>query len=327
MPRAFLLFFYLTALWLAPTSLGAQTGSGISLSVSPNFPGPNELVLVEAIGFGFDLNNALFIWQLDNREIARGIGQKSIQFQTGLNGAEHLIQVVISNKDGAQLKRLISVRPASLELLWEATDSSVPPFYKGKPLLTEEGRVNIVAVPEFLLSGRLAQIDSLTYTWERNGKVLPSASGRGRNTLTFRKDFLIEEEEISVTVKSEDNKWTAKKSLGLSARAPFLLIYEKTPLSGIRYEEALGKRVALRGAEATFVAEPFFFSIQNKTDPSVSYTWLLNGERVEIAGDDPSTVTIRSTGERGATEINLRAAHATRLFQEAKRAFFVSFGQ
>ena len=76
------------------------------------------------------------------------------------------------------------------DVLWEALDSHTPPFYKGKPLPSNESYIRAVAI-----SGSFNP-RTTTYTWNRGGKTVASASGLGKSAFIFKHDILTNTEDI-----------------------------------------------------------------------------------------------------------------------------------
>jgi len=46
-----------------------------------------------------------------------------------------------------RIDKEIVIEPAQLDILWESTDSYVPPFYEGKALPSIESTIKVVALP------------------------------------------------------------------------------------------------------------------------------------------------------------------------------------
>jgi hypothetical protein len=82
-----------------------------------------------------------------------------------------------------------------MTLLWQANDAYVPPFYKGKALLTEGSDVKIVAMPEIKSGSGTINPKNLTYSWKKDYTNDPDGSGYGIHSYVFMSDFL---EPVSV---------------------------------------------------------------------------------------------------------------------------------
>ena len=126
--------------------------SELGVDISPNYPRPNETVSINLSLYTADLNSALITWYRDGESVLEGRGETRYSFQMGPVGKETKIEIQIELLGGTSFSKTFTLNPASVDLVWEA-DSYVPPFYKGKALHAMQGRLKIVAMPEFVKNG------------------------------------------------------------------------------------------------------------------------------------------------------------------------------
>jgi len=105
------------------------------------------------------------------------------------------------------------------------------------------------------------------------------------------------------------------------------LLYEQSPLRGVKYERALQGNFNLTNEEVVVTAEPYFFSAKDRRDAGIIYSWFLNGRQVSGNPDDESSIVLRRESGSGSSLISLSVKHPGKLLQEAANAITVNFGE
>lgn len=299
----------------------------IQYVVTPEVPGPNQTVTIEAQGVGTFLGNATITWRKDGQVVKTGPGDRTYTFTTGGLGSVTSIQAHIQAQGGSFAKTF-TFRPSSVNVVWEA-DTSAPPFYLGKPLYSGGSSLKVVAFPSVVINGSRVAAQSLSYQWSRNGEPLPAQSGLGRNVLAFEGDQLQSEESIDVDVYLGANL-VGRGSVVVPASQGFVLFYERNPLRGLLTDLALPPAIALQAKEITVAAEPYYFSNQALANGEMVYEWTLDGE--EITGPDSArgVLTLRQTGS-GAGQAGLSVAiqnnNTEQLVQSTQSLIRIVLGQ
>ena len=298
-------------------------GGNISLTLSPEFPRPNERVTATLTGFSVDVSRAEISWSLDGALLARGVGAREVSFFAGKAGGSKTLTVLVASPIQGSYRETLSIRPAEVDILW-ATDGYTPPFYKGKALPTSKAPVTLVAVPSFVAaSGRALAPETLVYEWRRDERVLSTESGFGKQRLTIEGPILFQDTVVSVMVSSLDKTLEAKKTIVLDAFLPKVLFYEKHPLRGVVYEHALGETFALPREEFVLRAEPYYFPKESVARGDLDFSWSVNSARV--LSDKREELTLRKEGEtRGSSSVRLEIKDIVRLVQAAA-ALLVQF--
>lgn len=214
----------------------------------------------------------------------------------------------------------------SVDLLWQG-DTYTPPFYQGRSLWSTQSDITFVAIPQGL--GNPA---NLNYKWTKNGSVLGSFSGVGRNTLSFSDSILsitqtIRVDIISTTnidILSDENPVMASASITLTPTSPSLNIYESSPLYGFMFHKSVGNNYQLKEKEITFTAFPYFFSVNTRLDNSLAYEWRTNTGGLETR--DSVTYRVPDNTSGGSSQVSLRAFHKNQITQDARKSFLVEFG-
>lgn len=273
--------------------------------LTPAFPSPNENVFVKIESFSFDLNSAEIIWALDGAIKEKGLGKKFFSFKTGNVGSVSFIKAVIKTKEGKTVEKTLVIRPAGVDILWEA-NSYTPPFYKGKALYGYQSLITVIAVPNIINSeGAKINPDNLMYKWTKNSKVLGDVSGYGKNKFSFSKSILSDPSEIEVEVMSPDKKIKASGSIALEPVESKTIMYENNPLYGIIYERAVDGEYKLDGSEITLIATPYFFSREDTSGEKIKYNWNMNGRKIDGKQGERQATFRNAEGGKGSARISV----------------------
>ncbi len=205
----------------------------------------------------------------------------------------------------------------SIELLWQG-GGYVPPFYAGRTLWAAQTNITLFALPH-----GLGDAKALNYKWSRNGTVLGTSSGAGKNTLTYTDTVLSRTQTFKVEIISSAGKAVATDSITLDPSEQQLLIYENNPLLGYLFNREINGTYTPRDKEFTFSAFPFFYTAQSRNEASLAYKWSTNDGALETK----SSVTYRTPeGGAGTSQISVRVNNKNQILQDKLRGFLVQFG-
>src|ERR1035437_8597866 len=186
-----------------PFKANAVSQSSILVNVAPENPTPNENVSITLSSYASNLDSVLISWSVDGKTVLSGIGKKSFSLNAPAAGGETNVVASISLPDGAIDTRII-IRPAVMILLWQANDSYVPPFYRGKALPTPDSEIKVVAMPEIKSGSSLVDPTNMTYAWKQDYNNMQDASGYGKNSFSYVNDYLESSSNISVVASTID---------------------------------------------------------------------------------------------------------------------------
>lgn len=299
--------------------------SPLELTLSPRTPQPNSTVEAHVQSFSVNLNNATVSWFVNNRLVEEGGGLTSFTLTTGSGSTRTALDVVVRTDTGALFRESIIIRPASVDLVWEA-QSYTPPFYKGKALWGIDSNVRITALPYVLTqSGVQVPPRDLVFTWKQGSHVLGNMSGRGRDSIVLEGLPFVKALEVGVEVQTvEGEELTAARTF-INPVSPFITFYESHPTRGVRLERALESNFILFSDEVTLVAQPYFFAARERSDTNLKYAWELNNKSVDNPNTDKSTITLRPTGSSGRALLNISLRHDNHVLQQADSALSVQF--
>ncbi|MDB5225648.1 MAG: hypothetical protein JWL87_600 [Candidatus Adlerbacteria bacterium] len=296
--------------------------------ITPDVPGPNQQVTIEAQGLGTFLGNATIIWKKDGQVVQSGAGLRTYSFITGAVGSITKVRVDIQSPTEGTYGKDFVFRPSLVNLVWEA-DTWAPPLYRGKPLYSAGSPLKVAAFPMVIINNAQVAASSLSYQWTRNDEPLPAQSGLGRNTLSFDGDQLQAQETIAVDVYF-GTSLVGRGGVVIPVSQPQVVLYERDSLRGVLYDLALPSSLSLSTKEITIAAQPYNFSRVSVIGGAVQYEWTLSGEG--IAGPDSShgILTLRQTGTgtgSAALEVSLQNNNQNQLVQAAQTVLGILFGQ
>ncbi len=312
----------LFSIFLPLLFIGAQVGtpediisSGINIITDPELPAPNTEVVARLDSSTTDLDQSSITWSVNGIKVASGKGVRSISLITRPEGSSTVINVTVISPDGTYYKSL-TLRGNTVDLLWQG-ETYTPPFYKGRALWSYQSRATVVAIPH--VSGRTTS--TLTFRWSKDGTVLGTSSGVGKDSLLVFDTILGLPQNITVDVMTDRNTVVASGNLTLTPIAPNLRVYENHPLLGFVFEKEVGETFNLKAREVTFSAFPFFFGTNKRLNDSLIYNWSTNGGDAKVGNE----VTYRTPDGEGKSRVEVKAESVTQILQTANEDFLVQF--
>ncbi len=294
----------------------------MDVKTTPRYPGPNEIIRVTAESYLSDLNKATISWSVNGKILDSGIGKTSFSFKNGVSGETTRLRISIVTNTGENITKELTFNPVGVTIIWEA-DTYTPPFYKGKPLLTAQARVRVVAIPDMANSKNSLDSSKLVFVWEKDGSAVQESSGYGKNSFSFTGPKPYGETNVRVKVSSLNDSINSEIRISLPLSRPVILFYENSPLLGTSYNRPLDTSLTLTKKELTVTAEPYFFSNESEGGQRINYSWSLNGDRVSTTG---RTITLRNEdGSTGASLLALSMRNTKLLFQSANKSLTVNF--
>lgn len=303
----------------------AQKTEQLSLTMTPKSPGPKESVTAK-ITSSLNLNSGTITWYENGVIKLTGAGKTNYSFTTKGVGEVTSIRVVVAAPATEKMERTLVVRPVGVDMVWEA-ESLTPPFYKGKALASSQSNVRVIALANFLDdSGRRIPPEDLVYTWKKGYKTILPASGLGRSSYVFKSGYTYNNDLVQVTVATADKTLTKDGQIEVPVVEPKIIFYEKRPLEGVRYEQALGDTVELEDSELVIAAEPYYFSFFSRGQNEGNYEWRLDGRKSTAALDDKSEIILRKPeAGQGRVKLDLSIKNPASILQSASQSVSVFF--
>ncbi len=326
MRKKYLIFILALITIFAGSAVSAQIReTDVVLSISPDSPSPNQNVDATVGSYSINLDKANISWSVDNQELSNGIGRKKFSFKTGDLGSPTILSVTIETVDGQNLLKTLTISGAEVDLLWEAEDAYVPPFYRGKALAPSQGRFKVVAMPNFVNQTGKVSPKNLSYAWTKDDNASSSSSGWGKSYLIIQNSYLDKVNLAEVKVSDISGGVSVSGKIVLNTSKPKIFFYKNDPSLGIQWENALSNNFAINSNGETIVAEPYFFSPKNIDASELKFDWLLGGQKIET----PSPKNILSikpeTGQSGGSTIEAIVENTNTLFQVTEKQIKVNF--
>ena len=316
------------ALLAVPFTHAQNVPAPIQYVVSPDTPGPNTRVSIEAQGVGTFLGDATITWSTDGKVTLTGVGQRDFSFTTGALGTQTRIHVVINSVTQGTLSQDWVFIPSSINLVWEA-DTSVPPLYRGKALYSGGSNLKVVAFPSIVINGKALPSSSLSFQWTVNDNPLPQRSGLGQSALSFTGDQLQHQEVVGVTVYYGASK-VGYGEVVIPTTNPQILTYSKDPLRGLLLDNALPTNLSLSAKEFTIQAVPYYFANQSLRSGAATFAWTLNNEDTTGPNAAKGQLTLRQSGNGAGSAVigvTVQNTDSSMLVQAAEAALQIVFGQ
>lgn len=296
--------------------------SELGVEISPNYPRPNETVSINLSLYTADLNSADITWYQNDKSVLEGKGETRYSFKMGPVGEETKIEIRIGLLGGSSFSKVFTLTPASVDLVWEA-DSYVPPFYKGKALHARQGRLKIVAMPEFVKGEQRVPPQNLIYEWSNDVEAYQSQSGYGRNTLILNGSILGRNESVEVLVTDPVNNLVAQGFIDIAPIDPEIIFYENSPYYGHIFDSAIKNAFNLDAEEVQIWAAPYYFS--KESSGNLKYEWRLNNATVTNLSDSRTAIFKKPEGESGESSISLSIQNLNRILQQGSASLKIKF--
>ncbi len=315
---------FITTFTVAPSLALAISASDISVNIGPQNPNPNESTTITLSSFAANLDSVLITWSVDGSVASAGIGKKSFSLQAGSAGSQKRVTVKISMPDG-EINKTITIRPSVMTLLWEATDSYIPPFYKGKALLSEGSEVKIVAMPEVKVGTTMANPKNMTYSWKKDFNPDQQASGYAKNFYIYTTDFLENSSTVSVVAQTIDQKFASESSITTSSINPKITFYRRDFSLGTLWDQALSNGHQIMGDD-TIIAVPYYISPKEIRTPSLVFRWYINESPVKAKSYFKNIMPLKvEDGMSGKAELRLDIENTEKIYQTASHKIDVQF--
>lgn len=297
---------------------------------TPEVPGPGDRVYLEIQGVGSFLGNSKITWSQGGKVLLSGTGERAYTITAGELGGNVTVRATIENTPYGTLTHDFVIAPSLVNLVWEA-QTSVPPFYRSKPLYSGGALVTVAAFPQVLSGKTYIAAKSLSFQWTLNNNLIPEQSGLGRSTFTFQGDQLKNAEVVEVDVLL-GNKIAARGRVTIAPTLPQTFLYQRDPLRGEILEQALPANITLVGKELTVTAEPYYFSGVSTLGQSgnLQYTWNINGSPATGPDSARGVLTLRRAGDGAGSAtlgVSVQNISSSQLVQAAQATLQVLFGQ
>lgn len=309
------------------TKVLAVSESDILVNVIPSSPAPYEDVDITLNSYAANLDTVLITWSLNSKTISSGIGKKSFSLKAPGAGSETTVKASISLAEN-EIETRIMIRPSVMVLLYQATDSYVPPFYRGKALPSLGSEIKVVAMPEIKsssASGSFVNSKNMTYAWKKDYSNEVGASGYGKNYFLYTNDYLDETNNISVTALTVDQKYSSEAGIEIGTAQPKIIFYKNDDTLGTIWENALTNPYKIEETEVVEAA-PYFISPKEILNPRLVWNWYINGNILNILDFRKNIMPLQAqSGISGTSNLKLQIESKDKIFQTASKEINIEF--
>lgn len=300
-----------------PLSVG-----GLQLTASTNNPAPGDSVIVTAKSYTDDLSSSNLTWTVNGVVAEKGVGATSLTVTAPALGKHLTVSVSAITSSNTGLGDSIVVGSGAVDLILESS-GYVPPFFSGKVDPAYQNDVTVVAIPHLMSSsGGEYDPSGLVYQWKKNGSVLQSQSGYGKQSIVMAGDILPRPYTMSVTATSRDGSAQAEGYISVTPDLPSISFYANDPLYGPLYNRALGSNVVIGSEkEAGVIAVPYGFDRAG----GLSFSWSINGVTDPSLSSNDSITLRAPEGQTGSSNIALTISSAQKILQGVENEFSANF--
>jgi len=293
------------------------------IELSPKFPTPGQTVKAQLHASSLDKDTALYTWRLNGEIIQQSYSQKEVMYTIGDVGTVSKISVSAEDASGYRVSAEHTIRVGDVSVVWEGR-TYTPPFYQGRALQTAGSEVAMVALPTILNDkGVMYSADELSYSWSTNYSTLPEVSGKGKHSVVLTNSSPFEAFTINLLVKDPQGIVRVGKKFVIPANQPSVVLYEDSPLTGIRYDKAITGMHSIYDRETTLVSEPYYISASTRTDPVLAYTWTVAGKTYT----SPGSISLGAEGAgSGSSHVNVVIQNSAFWLQNGRADLTVDFG-
>ncbi len=278
----------LSGIFFATVPVYAQIADDITISKKPEYPKQGDIVVVSLDSTDINLDFEFITWYVNGSLITSGQAVTSVQIQTNTQTPTYVVRAVIGRGINPQ-SREITITTGNVVLLWEAVDSYVPSWYRGKPLAPREGTIRVTAIPVGANS-----LDRLFFLWKNGPRTLSDQSGFGKNSIILKKSLLTGDLPISVVASLPGNSgYTAEGSMSIPVSDPDIRFWSPRSVGAPSFEKS--ETLFLRDATVTVQAIPYFMQSRDGLR-GLGYSWKLNTTDYQIPeGDNDNQIYIDQT--------------------------------
>lgn len=313
-----------TLISLSDMAFAQVQESDISIRLTPTQPKANQNVKAEVSSFVINPKDSYFVWKINNDIKLTGIGRDVFSFTLGELNSSTELNVDITTKDGQTIQKIIRLSSSELDLIWEATNSYTPPFYKGKTLFAREGEVRVVAIPGIYVGGGKINPNTLSYSWTKDNNRQLKDSGFGKNYFVYNNSFLHDFNSIEVSVSDINKEVEVAGRINIVPVTPKLSFY-KRDLGGIDLSKAINNDYFVDKDGININVVPYYFSPKNLASQNLEIDWLVNGRSARGNPIKEILNVAPEEGTSGTATIKVIINNVTTLFQELERSIRINF--
>lgn len=302
-----------------------STKNDIIVNSTPSNPQAFQQVTLSVLSYTIDLHASNIEWSVDSKIQANGIGLDRFTITTKGTGAPTQVTAIITPLGSLPIVKNITITPMSVDILWEAPESAVPPFYRGKAMPTSESGIKFVAIPQVKsAAGTFLPAGSFIYNWSDEFTPTQINSGYAKDSYETSMTYVSAARNVQVDIVTPDGSIGTKSNVEVTPVTPKILWYASSPLYGPLYDNALSGTYSVEGNDTSIIAEPYFFTPRNTAAKVLNYEWTLNGSALDTPHIPNTLFLHRDSESTGIATLRLSITNIATLFQEATTSLTLS---
>jgi len=319
------LFFLFVPFVFVSAFTGIEGMTVANIEFSPKYPTPGDGVKAYLNAPTIDDDTSLITWTVNGKVIQKTYGGNTISFVAENVGDVYMVTAKAEALNGDVVTAQRKVQVSDVVVVWEGR-TYTPPFFAGRALQSQSAEVAFETLPSIVdENGNLYDPNELFYSWTINDASSPSLSGKGLHSAVLKNNFPTNDFAVVVRIKDIKGDVRAVKKIVVPASPPKIILYEDSPLVGIRYDSALKESLGVYGRKATVVAEPYYTSAKTRTDPVLEYAWSIDGTTYSSVGD--ITFEPAEDSLSGSSSLELVIKNTKYWLQNVRTSLTINFGQ
>ncbi|MEK7630751.1 MAG: hypothetical protein AAB417_01860 [Patescibacteria group bacterium] len=289
---------------------------------------PGTQIRISVDTYSLNLGESAIVWYHNNKRVSSGSGNVSYGFTLGDLGTAESIRVVITTSTGKIYEISKTIRPARIYITWGA-DTHTPAWYRGKTLPPPGTPIKVFAIPDFRIGTTVLSSQDIIYEWLINDAPRSSSSGvngKGKNTFSYTTGSSANiEYKITVRGKDARERIVHEESFTMRAYRPELIFYERDPLLGLKYWQALKNIKTPSGKDIVLQFEPF--NLHSQDLDRLFYSWRVNSQK--LANQNPQSRVFRLSSEEGSTgtqSVNVSYENPKNVFMRGSAQVIIQVG-
>ena len=293
---------------------GDIVGSGLSVGLSPQYPGPGDRVTATLNDYALDANGASISWFINQQSVPDSENQRSVSLVAGEVGSVTNIEARITFPNGQNMSAKGSISPLYVDVIVEPQTYS-PAFYQGRSLPIFGSTVYLTALVS--TAGGVVDSSNYSYGWQLNNKTLSGGSTRGNNKtkiiIPYGRNSV-----VGISIYDTSGKMIARRLIQIPSVEVDLQFYEVSTLYGLSHK-VIGNPFNLISNSTTIRVAPYNLDLFSITD-NLFTEWQVDGQKQQSTRADPFEITVR--GQRaGITNITFKIRNLSELLQGGQASF------
>lgn len=316
----FATFFLLGKMGIACAEIGEP-----AIVFDPKFPAPETQVKAKVISYAFDVERSNFIWRVNGKTVAAGVGAKEVVLTSPSLGKTMSVTVDVVTASGEMFSKAVTMQGSEVDLLWEAL-TYTPAWYKGKSMPIFKSQLKFSAIPFLFSKGEKISPDALVYEWSLNGKKDIAKSGLGKKYFIFPVNRVGDGIIVIAKISNLDKSVNHEKIFVFSdaEQGPKINLYADDLAEGLQTNRLIKNSLDLKKGDVRLRAEPFFFS--GAPQNTIAYEWFLNGKQMASSGFSNIAALRVGTGNGTAT-LEASVKNTLSITQFARETLRIVFGE